>query len=155
MFKKLKKRNILSPADGEVIQLKNVPDPVFAEKMLGDGFAVIPSDNCVYAPVGGKVIDVADTLHAYCITTDDGLDILVHVGIDTVKLGGKGFTPSVKGGDAVNAGDLLCTFEKELLKQNGCHTHIPVIVTNSEELKSLDVNVGRKQKGDIAAIYNK
>lgn len=155
MFKKLKKRNILSPADGDVVPLKNVPDPVFSEKMLGDGFAVIPSDNHVYAPVGGKVIDAADTLHAYCITSDDGTDILVHVGIDTVKLGGKGFSAAVKSGDTVNAGELLCTFDFDELKKNGCHTHIPVIVTNSEELKSLDIDTGSKRKGDVAAVYNK
>lgn len=155
MFRKLKKRNILSPADGGVVSLNNVPDPVFSEKMLGDGFAVIPTDNRVYAPVGGKVIDAADTLHAYCITSDDGVDVLVHVGIDTVKLGGKGFSAAVKSGDTVKAGDLLCTFNFDELKKNGCYTHIPVIVTNSDDLKSLDIDTGKKQKGDVAAIYNK
>ncbi len=155
MFKKFSSKNIMSPCDGNVVELSKVPDPVFAEKMLGDGFAVIPSETAVYAPVSGKVIDVADTLHAYCITTPDGLDVLVHVGINTVGLGGKGFSPKVKSGDEVKVGDLLCTFEPEVFETKGCSTHIPVIITNSDEVKSVDVNKGNKKSGDVCLTYRK
>ena len=155
MFTKFSKKNIMSPCDGEAVELSKVPDPVFAEKMLGEGFAVVPSGTEVYAPVNGKVIDVADTLHAYCITTSDGLDVLVHVGINTVGLGGKGFSPKVKNGDAVKVGDLLCTFEPMVFEEKGCSTHIPVIITNSDEVKSIDVSVGNKKAGDVCLTYRK
>lgn len=154
MFKKFKKKSIFSPTDGKIVELSQVPDPVFAQKLLGDGFAVIPTDNGVYAPVDGEIVDVTDTLHAYCIKSDDGAELLIHIGIDTVKLGGEGFEAAVKSGDRVSVGDLLCRFEPQCLKSAGCDSHIPVIVTNYDEMKSLDIKTGKKARGEICAEYS-
>lgn len=150
-----KEEKILSPADGEIISLEDVPDPVFSEKMLGEGFAVIPENGVIYAPVSGTLTDVTDTLHAYCITTRDGLDVLVHVGINTVTLKGEGFSAEVKSGGEVKAGDVLCRLNLKFIKDRGCTAHTPVIITNPEVIKSMTVLTGAKKARDTAVTYVK
>ena len=98
---------ILSPVTGQAVKLDDVPDPVFSGKILGDGAAVIPSEGKILSPVNGEVVSVAETLHAYGLRTEDGLELLIHVGLDTVQLKGECFHVHVKEGDRVSAGDLL------------------------------------------------
>jgi len=124
---------IKAVANGKAIPVSEVPDEVFASKALGDGIAVIVTDGKVCSPADGVITMVADTLHAYGIETEDGLELCVHIGVNTVELKGKGFTPKVKEGDHVKAGQLLCEVDMELLKEKGYPTHTPILMTNGDE----------------------
>lgn len=148
MFGKNKKNGFLKAvSNGECIPSERVPDEVFSEKMLGDGVAVIPSDGTIVSPVNGTVTQVFDTLHAYSILSDDGLEILVHIGINTVKLKGEGFNPKVKEGDRVSAGDVLCEADISFIIKNGCDIVTPVIITNPDSVKSLGFFFGKVTRG--------
>ena len=103
----INKMSVTAPISGKIIPITEVPDSVFSEKVLGDGIAIIPSDGKIYSPVNGVVSSVAETLHAYGFTSDDGLDVLVHFGLETVNLKGEGFKSYVKDGDRVSVGDLV------------------------------------------------
>lgn len=94
----MKNFKLLAPVEGKVIPIDQVPDPVFAQKMLGDGVAIIPKDGKIYSPIDGTVINVMDSLHAYSFSSDDGVDMIVHFGLETVALNGEGFTAHVKEG---------------------------------------------------------
>lgn len=160
MFDFLKKKDkdikeIYATQSGKSVSITNVPDPVFSEKMLGDGIAIIPDDNEVLSPVNGTIIDVTDTLHAYCITTDDGLDILVHIGINTVELKGEGFKSFVKVNDKVNVGDRLASVDLEFIKSKGYETYTPIIITNCNELKEIKGVETDTQKGNTVVLTYK
>lgn len=139
-------------ADGEAIPVSDVPDEVFASKALGDGVAVIVTDGKVYAPADGEISMVADTLHAYGISTEDGLELLVHIGINTVELKGKGFTPKVKAGDQVKAGQLLCEVDMELMKQEGYPMHTPILLTNGDECEDIRLIPAKKAKAGETTV---
>ena len=109
--------SVLAPLSGEIIALEQVSDPVFSGKVLGDGIAIIPEDGKIYSPVNGTVTTVSSTLHAYGFSTESGLDILVHVGLETVSLKGEGFKVYIKEGDMVKAGELIAEVDLEYLKQ--------------------------------------
>ncbi len=109
-----------------------VKDETFAQKMLGDGFAILPEEGEVCSPVNGTVSSVFDTKHAVCLVSDGGLEILIHIGIDTVNLQGKYFTAHVKDGDTVKAGQPLVTFELDQVKKAGYDTVIPLVFTDPE-----------------------
>ncbi|WP_413497522.1 PTS glucose transporter subunit IIA [Carnobacterium maltaromaticum] len=121
---------LVAVADGKVLPISEVPDPVFAEKMMGEGFAIDPTSDVIVSPISGTLVQVADTLHAYGIQSDSGVEVLVHVGLDTVNLQGKGFEAKVKIGDAVKKGDPLVKIDREYLIANAPSIVIPVIVTN-------------------------
>lgn len=108
---------IHSPLNGTVEKLDNVPDQVFSERVLGDGCAVIPTDGKIYSPVDGEISSIAETNHAYGFSSDDGLEILVHFGLETVALKGEGFKPLVAVGDKVKKGDLVSEVDIALLKE--------------------------------------
>lgn len=118
LFKK-EEFKIVSPVAGELIPLADVPDGVFSQKIMGDGFAVIPADGEVCAPLSGTAETVFPTGHAVGITTKDGIECIVHVGLDTVELNGEGFRALIKQGDKVKAGQPVIQFEKEVLEQKG------------------------------------
>ena len=151
----LKKEKYLSSiAEGSIVDISVVPDEVFSKKILGDGFAVIPSGNDFFSPASGTVSDVTETLHAYCITTDDGLEILVHIGIDTVNLKGEGFTPRVKKGDRIERGAPLASADLAAIEGAGYNTTSMVVVTNTELLRSFKVIENPSASaGDKALIY--
>ncbi|HLR22331.1 MAG TPA: PTS glucose transporter subunit IIA, partial [Pseudogracilibacillus sp.] len=108
LFKKTKDEEVIyAPMSGEKAALEDVPDPVFSEKMMGEGIAIIPSEGKVVAPVQGEVVHVPDTLHAVGIKSEAGTELLVHIGLETVGLKGEGFTAKVKQGDKINVGDEL------------------------------------------------
>jgi len=143
---------ILNPMEGEITDLINVPDEVFSEKILGDGFAVMPTGNKVCAPATGILTVLFPTKHAFAITTDEGLEILVHIGIDTVKLNGEGFTAHVKQGDKVNKGDLLITLDINMLKEKAKSLISPVIITNMDIVENVKVDFGNKKLGEKVAV---
>ncbi|MHC9532176.1 beta-glucoside-specific PTS transporter subunit IIABC [Dellaglioa sp. BT-FLS60] len=129
-----------SPAKGKIIDLMNVNDATFASGALGDGFAVEPTEGNVYSPISGEIISVFPTKHAIGIVGDNGAEILVHIGIDTVNLNGKYFESKVQDGQKINAGDLLTTFDLEALKENGYDPTIMVIVTNSNRVSDITIS---------------
>lgn len=138
---------IASPVTGRVVPIEEVPDETFAGKVLGDGCAVIPEDGKIYSPVDGTVSTVAETKHAYGISGDNGCDVLVHFGLETVSLKGEGFVSHVKSGDRVERGQLIAEADIELLKQKGINTVTPVIITDvqdNREIRTADgtVNFG-------------
>lgn len=130
---------ISSPFRGEIIPLANVPDETFAGKILGDGFAIKPSEGAVYAPVAGKIAQLFRTNHAIGITTSEGLEILIHVGIDTVKMNGEGFKALVKKGDMVTRGEKILEFDLALVQKSAKSDITPVVITNMG--KVLKVNM--------------
>lgn len=144
---------ILSPVNGDVIALNKVKDPVFSAGMMGLGFGVQPSSGEVVAPVSGQVTMVAETKHAIGFTTpDDHLEVLVHLGIDTVDLKGAPFTVKVAAGDDVQAGDVIATMDLAAIQAANRQTTVILAVTNtSDKLESLDVVTGAKAAGDVTA----
>ena len=140
---------VSSPLNGELVELSNVPDATFADGILGQGVAILPSEGKLYSPVDGTVASVFDTKHAIALVTDSGAEMLIHVGLETVSLNGKHFTPKVKDGDRVKAGDLLMEFDLAAIKKD-FKTFTPVLVTNADEYTSIDVikTSGPVQVGD-------
>ncbi|MEN4550408.1 PTS beta-glucoside transporter subunit IIABC [Pantoea agglomerans] len=125
--------DILSPMTGTVLGLGQIPDPTFVSGLLGQGVAIIPSDNKVIAPFAGEVASLFQTRHAIGLLSHSGIELLIHVGIDTVRLDGKPFTAHVKVGDAFRAGDLLLEFDRQAILDAGYDLATPIIITNSDE----------------------
>lgn len=138
MFKKLFKKTekqkdlqIHAPITGKVVTLEEVPDPVFNQKMMGEGVAVIPSEGKLLSPVNGKIIHIAETKHAIGIEATDGTEILIHVGLETVELKGEGFTVNIANGNTVSVGDSLIDFDLEYIKEHASSSITPIVITNS------------------------
>ncbi|MGN1411617.1 MAG: PTS glucose transporter subunit IIA [Oscillospiraceae bacterium] len=149
---------LVAVQNGKVVKVETLPDPVFSEKMLGDGFAILPNgDGTVVSPVNATVEEVQDTLHAYCLHTIDGLDILVHIGINTVSLNGEGFVPKVKKGDKVKVGDVLAKVDLDFIKSKGLPTYTVVLITNIEDIKNFQINANIEATSGETVIltYNK
>lgn len=138
---------VYSVADGQVVALEQVEDPVFAQKMMGDGFAVEPANGNIVSPVTGTVSSIFPTKHALGLVTDSGLEVLVHIGLDTVSLEGKPFTVHVSEGQKVVAGDLLVTADLDAIREAGRKTSTVVVFTNGDVLKSVKL----EQTGSLAA----
>lgn len=138
---------VYSVADGQVITLEQVKDPVFAQKMMGDGFAVEPANGNIVSPVSGTVSSIFPTKHALGLVTEAGLEVLVHIGLDTVSLEGKPFTVHVAEGQKVAAGDLLVTADLDAIRAAGRETSTVVVFTNAEAIKSVKL----EQTGSLAA----
>lgn len=145
---------ITAPVSGTLMALDEVPDPVFSGKVLGDGVAVIPEDGKILSPVDGEVSSVTDTYHAYGFHSDDELDVLVHFGLETVALKGEGFTPHVKQGDRVKAGDLIAEVDMELLKKKGIQTITPILVCDGADGKTMEAASGHVTAGkDVVLTF--
>ena len=129
----VEKIQILSPADGTVKDITEVPDQTFADKVLGDGAAVIPENGRIYAPADGTVVNIMDTKHGIMFQTDQGVELLIHIGLETVNLKGKYFTSHVSNGSSVKAGDLLVEFDLDAIKKEGYNPITPVVVTNGDD----------------------
>lgn len=125
--------DIMAPMKGEVLPLKEIEDPVFSSEVLGKGVAIRPSDEKVYAPCDATVESIFNTKHAIGLKTDNGLEVMIHVGLDTVQLEGKPFTLKTKVGDKIKQGDLLLEFDAKVIKDAGYSTVTPVIITNLED----------------------
>lgn len=142
--KKTVEKEVLSPLNGKVIPLKEVHDEVFSSEMMGKGCAVIPSEGKIYAPFDGRVVGLLDSHHAVGMESEDGVEILIHVGMDTVKLNGEGFTIHVEEGQQVKEGQLLLEFDMDKIQAAGYEVTTPVIVTNSDEFPEI-VTVANKE----------
>lgn len=137
---------IYSPLNGKCVPLSEVNDPTFSEEILGKGVAIIPSEGKVVSPVNGTVEMIFDTLHAVALTSDDGAEILIHVGLDTVKLNGKHYKAIAKNGDTVKVGDILIEFDKDAIKSEGFDIITPVIVSNSGDYGDILTITGENVK---------
>lgn len=151
MFQFLKKKGndgivIAAPMKGKAVALSEVNDPTFSEGLLGKGIAIIPSEGKVYAPVGGEIGLVFDTRHAVSMTGDEGMEVLIHVGLDTVNLKGEGYEAHVSAGDKVKKGDLLLSVDLDKVKEAGYDTITPVIICNTDDY----ADVVAVADGDVA-----
>lgn len=124
---------IHSPLTGKIIDISDVPDPVFSQKMIGDGVAIIPSDGTIFSPVKGEIVQLFPTKHAIGIKSENGLEILIHMGLNTVELKGEGFEAFVKVGQKVQIGDTLIKVDLHLLKEKNIETVTPMVITNLNE----------------------
>lgn len=129
--------DIASPANGKVVPMAEIDDPVFSAGTLGDGVGIVPENNDVYSPVSGTIVSAMKTGHAYGIKTEDGVEVLVHIGINTVKMKGEGFAPAVKKGDTVKQGELLATVDFAKVTEAGYDTTIVLAVTNTKALSAV------------------
>lgn len=144
LFKKNYK--LVAPIDGKVIDLAQVPDQVFAEKMAGDGVAVEPTGNIVVAPADGKISMIFKTNHAFGVNLSNGAEILVHIGLDTVALEGAGFERLAEEGQSVKAGDPVVKINREEIISKGYSLITPVLITNPDIFKDINGNVGATVK---------
>lgn len=142
------KLGIVSPINGKVIPLDQVPDPVFSDKVLGDGCAVIPDDGKIYSPVDGEISSIAETKHAYGFSSDNGLEILVHFGLETVALKGEGFTSLVEVGQKVKVGDLIAEVDLDVLKQHNINLTTPVLICDGADELEMGVAEGKVKVGN-------
>ena len=140
-FGKKKTEIMLVPMAGEIVKLETVKDPVFAEKMMGDGFAIDPTKGEVYSPFSGEILTAFPTGHALGLKADNGMEVLIHVGLDTVNLKGEGFEMLVSQGDRVEAGDLLIKVDLDKIQGNVPSIITPIIFTESAG-KSFEVVYG-------------
>lgn len=143
-----KENTLVAVANGRSLPLSEVPDEAFATGLLGIGFAVEPADGTVYSPVTGRIESIADSLHAYTLLSDDGLDVLVHIGIDTVELKGEGFLSMVAVGDRVKVGDVIARVDLNLLRGGNYPSFIPVLITNPEGVSMEKLRTGTTVGGE-------
>ena len=128
---------LLAPFSGKTVELASVPDPVFAEKLTGDGLAIELNSDTVLAPCDGVISLFFDTKHAFAITTDDGIQILVHVGLDSIILNGEGLTALKKSGDRVQAGTPILKIDLDVLRKNSINMISPVLIVNYDKVSNL------------------
>lgn len=144
MLKKLFKKtpetiDYVAPLTGKATPLENVPDEVFSQKMMGDGLAIEPTDNQIVSPIDGEVVDVFKTKHAISFRAENGAELLIHMGLDTVQLDGKGFSISVENGQKVKKGDPLGTFDIDEVSKADYKTITPLILLNGEQFQLSEV----------------
>jgi PTS system sucrose-specific IIC component len=125
--------------EGTAIPREEIPDPTFASGVLGDGVGINPANGIVVAPCDGEISSVAESKHAIGISSPDGMEMLIHVGVDTVAMNGTGFEPQVKEGDQVKAGQVLLKFSKEEIKKAGHPDTVVTLLTNSEDYEGFKV----------------
>ena len=149
-----KSNSLQAVCNGNAQALSNVPDEAFASEMLGKGFAIEPSDGIFYSPVDGRIESIADALHAYTILSRDGHDILVHIGVDTVEMGGEGFEPLVKVGQEVQAGAPLARADTGLIRQKGFSAITSVLITDADTVERIKYRFGMVSGGsDTVMTY--
>ena len=130
---------VLAPVKGKVIARESIPDESFAAGILGDGVGIEPEEEFVIAPFDGEISSVAESKHAIGIDSEDGMELLIHVGVDTVNMNGDGFTPLISEGDKVKAGQKILKFSKETIKAAGHPDVVVVLMTNSDDLDDFKV----------------
>ena len=147
-----KKTSITAPLTGRVIPVTEVPDPVFAQRMLGDGFAIEPDADAgvveVCAPTAGRLAKVFDTLHAFALVAESGLEVFVHIGMDTVALTGEGCEKLASTGETVTAGQPIVRVDVSRIRESGRDPITPVVFTKSAQVASLDITEGPARGGD-------
>ncbi|MCF6459527.1 PTS sugar transporter subunit IIA [Clostridium sp. Cult3] len=148
LFNRDKSISILAPMTGDIIEITQVEDEVFSEKMVGDGVAIEPREGIVVSPVQGRIVQIFPTKHALGIETEDGLEILIHIGLDTVELKGEGFKSYVKVGDEVKLGDKLLEVDLDFIRKSGRSTVSPIIITNMDIVKNISTKIGNVNRGE-------
>lgn len=143
-----------SVATGTVIDLDQVADEVFSSKMMGDGFAVQPTDQTIVSPVDATVLSIFPTKHAMGLQTKEGLELLIHMGLDTVELNGEGFEVLINEGDNITAGQPIATMDIDVIKNNGKGTDIIVIATNMDKVDSINIETDKEvTKGETVGEF--
>lgn len=132
-----------APLAGKTIKMSDVPDPTFGQELLGKGVAIIPSVGKVVAPIDGTVEMIFDTKHAISMSSDSGIQLIIHVGLDTVTLKGEPFTTHVEAGQKVKAGDLLLEFDIKAIQSAGLDTVTPIVICNTSDYKEIEAYVGK------------
>jgi len=154
LFKQSKSKELLieAPIKGRLMDISEVPDVVFSQKMVGDGMAIEPSEGRVTAPIEGIVLQVLDSKHAIALKSNEGVELLIHIGIDTVDLKGEGFEVFINVGDKVKVGDLLILFDLEKVKDKAKSTITPIVITNMEELADLEKSAHPQNQWIMRAV---
>lgn len=157
LFEKIFSRNnneisstqeLTAPINGKVIKLSEVPDPTFSQEILGKGIAIYPDDNDFFAPCDGVIENVFDTCHAISITGLNGCEILMHIGLETVELGGKYYKSHVKNGQKIKKGDKIISFDKQAILDAGYNIVTPIVICNSDEFEIKEIKVGQVSVGE-------
>lgn len=143
---------ILSPLTGTAVPLEEVPDPVFSQKIIGDGVAILPRDGNLVSPIDGEVVSIAETLHAYGLRSEDGIEVMVHFGLETVALKGECFQCCVKIGDKVKTGSLLAKADLKALEEKQVNTITPVLICGGMEGRSMNAFTGPVKAGADTVI---
>lgn len=147
-----KLEEVFAPVAGKAVAITEVPDPTFAEGMLGNGIAIEPTDGKVYAPCDATVDMMFDTGHAVSLVSETGIEILIHVGLETVGLEGKPFTIHVHNGDKVKKGQLMIEVDLDAVKAAGLNTITPVLICNTDAYPTFKTNVGKDVTNDDVVI---
>jgi glucose-specific phosphotransferase system IIA component len=145
---KAKKQMVLSPVDGDIVKLEEVPDEVFSAKLAGDGIAIMPRSNTFVAPVSGVVTKIFSTNHAFSIRTSSGLEVLVHIGLDTVELNGEGFKRLVEEGTKVSKGKPIISADLAYIEKQGKPIITPIVVNHEKELTIISDKVRTIREGE-------
>ena len=153
---KKEKEQILAPVAGQAVPLSEVPDPAFAQEILGKGVAIIPVEGRIYAPADGTIEMLFDTMHAVSMTTSEGVELLIHIGLDTVALKGEHFTAYKGNGDSVKKGELLIEADLDAVKKAGYDVITPVVVCNTSDYQTVETVTDQEvEPGDTVLILNK
>lgn len=150
--KESKEIQIFSPLSGEIVNIEDVPDVVFSEKIVGDGVAIRPSGDTIVSPVNGTIGKIFETNHAFSIESEDGVELFVHFGIDTVELKGEGFTRIAEEGQTVKAGDPIIKFDLALLEEKAKSVLTPVVISNMDEISNLEKKSGSVIAGESVVL---
>ncbi|KAJ49950.1 glucose-specific phosphotransferase system IIA component [Clostridium tetanomorphum] len=147
--------SIMAPVDGKAVDLEEVADGVFSNKVAGEGIAIQPTGDVIVAPADGKLSLIFKTNHAFGMVLDNGVEVLVHIGIDTISLDSNGFKPIAKEGDIVKAGEQIIEIDREFILSKGYSLITSVIITNSDELKEIqcNINIDVKAGQDVVIRY--
>jgi len=143
---------VMAPLSGEIVNIEDVPDVVFAEKIVGDGIAIKPTGTKMVAPVNGTIGKIFETNHAFSIESDEGIELFVHFGIDTAELKGEGFKRIAEEGQTIKAGDTIIEFDLTLLEEKAKSTLSPVVVSNMDEIKELNKLSGAVSVGETPIL---
>jgi len=153
-FLKRKVREIKSPVDGQVVALESVDDEVFSQKLVGDGVAVIPMSNVFTAPIDGTITKIFPTNHAYSIKSAKDLEVMVHIGLDTVALEGKGFERIANEGDEVKAGDDIIRVDLAYIREHAKDIITPIIVSDESDVKNIEKRLNIVKNQDVIMEVN-
>lgn len=148
-LKKNKKLPVYPPVEGEILPIEEVKDPTFSSKMIGDGIAWNPYYGTITAPIDGTVIMMQDSLHAIGIRSRDGIELLLHIGLDTVELKGEGFTAHTNVNQTVSRGDSLLTFDKAFIEQKGYDPVVILVIMESDRITEIE-----KQQGEVPLVIH-
>ncbi|WP_373603916.1 PTS glucose transporter subunit IIA [Aggregatibacter sp. HMT-949] len=146
---------IYAPLSGEIVNIEDVPDVVFSEKIVGDGIAIRPKGNKIVAPIDGVIGKIFETNHAFSMESKEGIELFVHFGIDTVELKGEGFTRIAQEGQAVKRGDTVIEFDLELLESKAKSVLTPVVVSNMDEISNIEKKSGEVVAGESIVLVLK